>query len=109
MFIDEKLYRAAELLGNPKAEPPRPALIPVSVSTFYGMVADGRLPPGRYLGPACRVWSGRELNQFLNELIASDFVPANRRKPPIRGRADVGVGREALSPADSDACRSARD
>lgn len=109
MFIDEKLYRAAELIGNPKAKPPRPALIPVSVSTFYGMVADGRLPPGRYLGPACRVWSGRELNQFLNELIASDSVPANRRKPPIRGRADMGVSREALPQTDSDARSAARD
>jgi len=89
VFIDEKLYRVAELLGDPKAKPPRPALIPVALSTFYGMVADGRLPPGRYLGPACRVWSGRELNQFLNELLASEEVPANRRRPPARVRGST--------------------
>lgn len=44
------LLRLAQIIGNPKANPPIPPIIPVSKSCFWQMVADGRAPKSIKLG-----------------------------------------------------------
>jgi len=49
--------RLSQIIGNPKAEPPIPALIPVSKSTWWAGVSDKRFPqPVRTLGRRITAW-----------------------------------------------------
>lgn len=49
--------RLAQIIGNPKADPPIPAIIPVSKSTWWAGVASGRYPkPVRTLGLRITAW-----------------------------------------------------
>lgn len=48
--------RLPQILGNPKATPPIPALIPVSRSTWYAGVKAGRFPKAVKLGPRTTAW-----------------------------------------------------
>lgn len=41
--------RLKQILGNPKADPPIPAVIPVSKSTWWAGIKDGRFPNLRKL------------------------------------------------------------
>lgn len=50
------LLRITSILGNPKAEPPIPALIPVSKSTWWQGVKEGRFPKPVKLGPRTTAW-----------------------------------------------------
>jgi hypothetical protein len=43
--------RLRQIIGNPKAEPPVPAIIPVSKSTWWDGVKSGRFPQPIKLGP----------------------------------------------------------
>ena len=49
--------RLWQIIGNPKADPPVPAVIPVCKSTWWAGVKSGRFPkPVRALGPRIAVW-----------------------------------------------------
>lgn len=48
--------RLPQIIGNPKADPPIPALIPVSKSTWWNGVKEGRFPQPVKLGPRTTVW-----------------------------------------------------
>ena len=49
--------RLHQIIGNPKAVPPIPAIIPVSKSTWWNGVKAGRYPqPVRTLGLRITVW-----------------------------------------------------
>jgi predicted DNA-binding transcriptional regulator AlpA len=48
--------RLPQIIGNPKADPPIPAIIPVSRSTWWAGVAEGRFPKSLRLGPRTTVW-----------------------------------------------------
>ncbi len=58
--------RLAQIVGNPKAEPPIPAIIPVSKSTWWQGVKDGRYPPAvRTLGPRITVWRAEDIRALI--------------------------------------------
>lgn len=63
--------RLAQIIGNPKAEPPIPAIIPVSKSTWWVGVKSGRFPePVRTLGERITAWRVediRKLIEIINE------------------------------------------
>lgn len=42
--------KLSQIIGNPKAKPPIPAIIPVSKSTFWNGVASGSFPKPVKLG-----------------------------------------------------------
>ena len=48
--------RLHQIIGNPNADPPIPALIPVSRSTWWAGVKDGRFPKSVKLGPRTTAW-----------------------------------------------------
>jgi prophage regulatory protein len=48
--------RIRQIIGDPKANPPIPALIPVGRSTWWAGVAAGRYPEPVKLGPRVSAW-----------------------------------------------------
>jgi prophage regulatory protein len=48
--------RLHQIIGNRKADPPIPSLIPVSKSTWWAGVKTGRYPPSVKLSERCTAW-----------------------------------------------------
>jgi predicted DNA-binding transcriptional regulator AlpA len=58
--------RIKQIVGDPKANPPIPALIPVSKSTWWAGVRSGRYPkPTKSLGPGVTAWHVEDLLDFI--------------------------------------------
>jgi acyl dehydratase len=57
--------RLSQILGNPKANPPIPPIIPVSRSTFWLGVKSGRFPKPVKLGPRITAWHVEDIRKFL--------------------------------------------
>lgn len=48
--------RLPQIIGDPKAEPPIPPIIPIKKSCWWAGVASGRFPKPVKLGPRVTVW-----------------------------------------------------
>lgn len=59
--------RLHQIIGNPKSNPPVPALIPVSKSTWWSGCASGRFPKPVKLGPRITVWRVEDIRELLNK------------------------------------------
>lgn len=61
--------RQAQLLGDPKADPPIPAIIPVSSSTFWRWVATNRFPkPVKKInGSRATFWRCEDVRAWLDQ------------------------------------------
>lgn len=58
--------RLSQIIGDPKAIPPIPALIPVSRSTWWAGVRTGRYPkPVRSLGLRITAWRVEDIRQLI--------------------------------------------
>lgn len=57
--------RLQQIIGNPKANPPIPAIIPVSKSTWWAGVATGRYPKAYKLGPRTTAWKVEEIRALI--------------------------------------------
>lgn len=58
--------RLTQIIGNPKAKPPIPAVIPVSKSTWWEGVRTGRYPPPvRTLGPRITAWRVEDIRALI--------------------------------------------
>ena len=58
--------RLFQIVGNPKSDPPIPAIIPVSKSTWWAGVASGRYPqPVRTLGSRITAWRVEEIRALI--------------------------------------------
>jgi len=49
--------RLRQIIGDPKAEPPIPPVIPVGKSTWWAGVKSGRYPQPIKLGPRTTAWA----------------------------------------------------
>ena len=59
--------RLSQIIGNPKAEPPIPPIIPVSKSTWWAKVKSGLYPrPVKILGPKITVWRVEDIRQLIS-------------------------------------------
>lgn len=58
--------RITQIIGDPKAVPPIPPLIPVGKSTWWAGVKSGRFPAAVKLGPKIRVWRVEDIRAFLS-------------------------------------------
>ena len=56
------------IIGNPKAEPPTPPIIPVSRSTWLNGVKSGRYPKSYKLGKRSTGWRVQDIRALLEEL-----------------------------------------
>ena len=58
--------RINQIIGNPKAQPPIPAIIPVSKSTWWAGVKYGRYPqPVRTLGVRITAWRVEDIRTLI--------------------------------------------
>ncbi|WP_084513848.1 helix-turn-helix transcriptional regulator [Azovibrio restrictus] len=57
--------RLPQILGNPKANPPVPPIIPVSRSSWWAGCKSGRFPSPVKLGPRTTVWRVEDIRSLL--------------------------------------------
>lgn len=58
--------RLLQIIGDPKAEPPIPPIIPVSKTTWWAGVKSGRFPqPVRLLSPRITVWRVEDIRELI--------------------------------------------
>ena len=62
------LLRLPQIIGNSKARPPIPPIIPVSKSTWWAGVKSGRFPKPIKLGPRTTVWTAESINQLIQQI-----------------------------------------
>lgn len=60
--------RLPHIIGNPKAEPPIPAVIPVGKSTWWKGVKDGRFPKPVKLGPRTTAWRVEDIRALIESM-----------------------------------------
>ena len=58
--------RLCQIIGNAKAVPPIPALIPIGKSSWWAGISSGRFPKGIKLGPRTTVWRIDEVQALIN-------------------------------------------
>lgn len=59
--------RLKQVLGDPKADPPIPALIPISRSNWYAGIKSGRYPtPVKILGPKISLYRVEDILNLIN-------------------------------------------
>ena len=59
--FDDRWLRLVDVVGDTKAEPPIEALIPVSRSTIYRLIAAGKFPAPVKPLPTISLWSRDEV------------------------------------------------
>ena len=62
---DEGYLRAAQIIGNPDANPPIPPIIPVSRSSWWAGVKSGRYPAPVKLGPRTTAWRVSDIRNLI--------------------------------------------
>jgi len=60
--------RLSQILGNKKAEPPVPAIIPVCPSTWWAGVKSGRYPAAVKLSKNCTAWRARDIRLLMDRI-----------------------------------------
>ena len=62
--------RLKQIIGDPKAKPPVPAVIPVSKSTWWQGVRAGRYPQGHKISTHVTAWRVEDIRRLLSEVAA---------------------------------------
>lgn len=66
--------RLSQILGNPKATPPLPAIIPVSKTTWFKGVREGRYPkPSKKFGVRISAYHVDDIRKFISS--AGEVTP----------------------------------
>jgi hypothetical protein len=60
--------RLPQIIGNPKADPPIPAVIPVCKSNWWAGVKSGRYPQGVKLSPRVTAWRASDIRALVDRL-----------------------------------------
>ena len=63
--------RLPQIIGDPRATPPGPAVIPVKKSCWWAGVRAGRYPAAIKLSPRVTVWDVRAIRALVDELNAA--------------------------------------
>jgi prophage regulatory protein len=66
MLPETGFVRLSQIIGNPKANPPVPPIIPVSRSSWWLGVQNGRFPQPVRLGPRTVAWRVSDLRDLIN-------------------------------------------
>ena len=59
--------RLRQILGDQNADPPVAPIIPVSKSTWWAGIKQGRFPPAIKLGPRVTVWRAEDIRALLQK------------------------------------------
>ncbi len=57
--------RLPQIIGNPKAEPPTPPLIPIKKSAWWAGVKTGRYPQPVKLSPRVTCWRVEDIRRLI--------------------------------------------
>ena len=68
-------FRIWHIVGNPKAEPPIPAIIPVSRSTFLAWVKSGKAPAPYKLSERTTAWKVSDIYAFIEHINNAQQIP----------------------------------
>ncbi len=68
IFPRSGLVRINKIIGDPRANPPIPAFIPVGKTTWWRWVKEGKAPASIKLGPHTTVWRAEQIIEFSNSL-----------------------------------------
>jgi len=60
--------RIWQIIGNPKAEPPTPPLIPIGRTTFLNGVKSGKYPQPVKLGERTTAWRVEDIRALIGQL-----------------------------------------
>lgn len=60
--------RLPQIVGDPKADPPIPAIFPVGRSTWWAGVKSGRYPRSVKLGPRTTAWRATDIRELIDRL-----------------------------------------
>jgi predicted DNA-binding transcriptional regulator AlpA len=60
--------RLHQIIGNPDADPPVPALIPIGRSTWWLGVKQGRYPAPVKLGPRTTAWRVEDIRELIERI-----------------------------------------
>lgn len=60
--------RLGQIIGDNKTNPPIPALIPVSKSTFWAGVKTGRYPQPCKIGARCTAWTVESIRAYIESV-----------------------------------------
>ncbi len=60
--------RLTQILGDPKADPPIPAILPICRSQWWAGVKDGRHPKPVKLGPRTTAWRVEDIRALIERL-----------------------------------------
>ena len=60
--------RLTQIIGNTRAKPPIPAIIPVGKSTWWLGVKSGRFPKPIKLGPKTTVWRVEDIEVLMESI-----------------------------------------
>ena len=63
-----RLLRLKQIIGDPKANPPIEAIIPISKSSWWEGVKTGRYPEAIKLGANTTVWRGDDVRRLIDNL-----------------------------------------
>ena len=66
--------RLSQIIGNKKAEPPVPAIIPVCASTWWNGVKKGVYPAPVKLGPNTTAWSVNSIRELMERIDAQELA-----------------------------------
>ena len=59
--------RVAQIVGDPDADPPIPAIIPIGKSTWWAGVRSGRFPRAVKLGPRTTAWKVEDIRALIRQ------------------------------------------
>jgi hypothetical protein len=60
--------RVSQIVGNPKANPPIPPIIPISKSAWWAGVSDGRFPRQRKISARVTVWRVEDIRALIDKI-----------------------------------------
>lgn len=66
-FPETGYLRQKQILGDPKAKPPVPAIIPVSPSTWWKGIKEGRYPKGVKLSARTTAWRVQDIRALIEK------------------------------------------
>jgi hypothetical protein len=63
--------RLSQIIGDSKAAPPIPPVIPVSKSTWWAGVKSGRFPKPVKLAPRITAWRVEDIHELISRIAAA--------------------------------------
>jgi prophage regulatory protein len=66
--------RLSQIVGNPDADPPIPAVIPIGRSSWWEGVRTGRYPQPIKLGPRTTCWRVEDIRALIERMRGGDHA-----------------------------------